>query len=426
MKRMKIKMKYLNTISLMLIALTMLFTACEEEVVGPDTVPIKAEIKQVIVNNSIYRIDELNSVPQDIDTMLITIPQGTDVTQLDLDIMFSYFGSITPEPGMTDLSNPIIYTVTSNVETREIMVMAKVVPPSLTSFMMTSPREVVAQISGDSIIMALLEGIDYSSVNFVAEYFGESIDPEAGKTIDLMADPTISVMNKDFSTDYKFQIDWYKIIEFTGIIFDGTLHPNDFLPGSLEEEEVDGWIVEEDAQAYKGSVAHFISLGEKGTDGHNGQADFVYGDMGLDIVPNETTTIFRMKGIPDAEENYLEIAFKMEGLRCKLLMEFDNLEFVSDDKNKWKFLEDEEYVFDPTQWNTYRVTCNAITKEIKLYINEEEEPKMVHFLSDHGSSPEVEIGDGGSNKYESLIDYIVFETDGAYSPEDLPLSKIFK
>jgi len=403
-----------------------LFTACEEEVVGPETVPIKAEIKQVIVNNSIYRLDELNNVPGDIDTLVVTVPQGTDITQLDLDIIFSYFGTITPEPGITDLSNPVIYTVTSNFETREIMLMAKVVPPSLTSFMMTSPREVVAQISSDSIIMSLQEGIDYSAVSFIAEYFGESIAPEPDKTIDLTANATISVSNKDFSNVYKFQIDWYKIIEFTGVIFDGTQHPNEFLPGSLAEEELDGWVVEEDPLAYHGSVAHFISLGEKGTEGHNGAADFVYGDMGLDLVPNETTTIFRMKGIPDAGENYLELAFKMEGLRCKLLMEFDNLEFVSDEKNKWKFLEDENYTYDPTQWNTYRVTCNAITKEIKLYINEEEEPKLVHFLSDHGSSPEVEVGDGGGNKFECLIDYIAFETGGAYSPEDLPLSKIIK
>lgn len=421
---MKSKFKYLSAIGIVLIAITALFTACEEEIFVPDTVPIKAEIKQLIVNNSIYRVDEINNVPGDIDTLIVTVPQGTDVTQLDLDIIFSYFGSITPEPGITDLSSPVTYTVTSNIETRQMMVMSKVVPPSLNSFLMTSPREVVAQIKGDSIIMSLQEGIDFTAITFSAEYFGESINPTMDETIDLTENPTFSVINKDFSTNYKFQIDWYKIIEFTGTIFDGTQHPNDFLPGSVAEENADGWVVEEDALAYQGSVAHFTSLGEKGTDGHNGLASFVYGQMGLEAVPNETTTIFRMKGIPDAGENYLEVHFKLDGLRCKLLMEFDNLEFVSDDKNKWKFLEDEEYEFDPTQWNTYRVTCNAVTQEIKLYINEEEEPKMVHFLSPHGSSPEVGVGDGGSNKYESLIDYFIFETGGAYSPEDLPLDKI--
>lgn len=422
---MKIKLKYINVFSMVLIALITLFTACEEDPEGPETVPIKAEIKQVIVNNSIYTTDELDDNPADMDTIEVTIPMGTDITALDLDIIYSYFGTIEPEPGITDLTSPVIYTVTSNIETRQIMVMANVVPPSLTNFMMTTPREVPARIEGDSILMSLQEGIDYSETTFYAEYFGEGINPSMDETIDLTGDPTLSVFNKEFSTDYKFYIDWYKVIVFTGTIFDGTQHPNEFLPGSLAEEEAEGWIIEPDGLAYAGSVAHFVSLGEKGTDGHNGAADFVYGQMGLDEVPNETTTIFRMKGIPDADENYLEIAFKMDGLRCKLLMEKDNLEFVSDDKNKWKFLEDETTTFDPTQWNIYRVTCNAITKEIKLYLNEEEEPQMVHFLSDHGSSPEVEVGDGGGNKYESLIDYIVFETGGAYSPADLPLSKIF-
>ena len=39
-----------------LIALLTIFTACQEEVVGPDTVPIKAEIKQVIINKEVSKI----------------------------------------------------------------------------------------------------------------------------------------------------------------------------------------------------------------------------------------------------------------------------------------------------------------------------------------------------------------------------------
>ena len=86
--------------------------------------------------------------------------------------------------------------------------MANVVPPTLNSFMMTSPVEVIAQIKDNKILMSLLEGIDYSAITFSAEYFGESNDPTEDETIDLSNNPVLSVINKEFSSDYQFEIDW--------------------------------------------------------------------------------------------------------------------------------------------------------------------------------------------------------------------------
>jgi len=416
---MKIKTKYISAVSIVLITIGTLFTACQEEVVGPDTVPIKAEIKQVIVENSISRVDVYDSNPADKDTVVLTIPQGTDITNLDLDILVSYFSTISPEPGITDLTNPVTYTVTSNVEEREVMVIANIVAPSLTSFMMTTPREVIAQIKNDSIIMSLQEGIDYTAITFVAEYFGESINPTTDETIDLTTDPILSVLNKDFSSDYQFAIDWYKIVEFTGTIFDGTQHPSEFLPGCLAPENEDGWVIEEDGGAYAESVAHFTSLEDD-----NGQAEFLYGGMGLNPNPDETTTVFKVQGIADAEENYLEIAFKLDNLRAKFYIRNDRLEIAGNEKVTHKYPIEALPDYDPTQWNIYRITCNKVTREIKLYINEDFEPFMIGELADHSGGPYVKVGDGGGKLYECLIDYIAFEAEGAYSPEDLPLSKI--
>jgi hypothetical protein len=173
-------------------------------------------------------------------------------------------------------------------------------------------------------------------------------------------------------------------------------------------------------------VVRFVSLGEKGTDDHNGQADFVYGQMGLDPDPNETTTVFRVKGIPNDDANYLEVAFKVNELRAKFYIEVDNLEIKGGDDVKWKFENEPDNTFDPTLWNTYRITCNKVTREIKLYLNEDPEPRIVSTLEGHSGPAEVKVGDGGSNFYECFIDYFAFEANGAYTPEDLPLSKIIR
>ena len=109
---------------------------------------------------------------------------------------------MVPEPGITDLTNPVIYTVTSNFETREVMVMVEVVPPSLTSFLITSPVEIAGRIQrdtmglgNDTIKLSIREGIDVSSASFSVEFFGESVIPDPLGKIDLTVDSTIVVVN---------------------------------------------------------------------------------------------------------------------------------------------------------------------------------------------------------------------------------------
>jgi hypothetical protein len=425
---MKKRTAYIKTIGALVLGIMILFTACKEDLSGPETVPIRAEIKQVIVNNSIYVSDIKDDDRTDeLDSVVLTIPQGTDVSQLDLDIIYSYFGEIDPQPGITDLTNPVHYTITSNIESRVYAVMTEVVPPSLTSFLITSPREVVGKIEGDRIILKLLEGLDYSSVSFSADFFGESISPSQDQTLDLSVDTTIKVINKEFESVYTIQIDWYKDINFTGVIYDCTIHPNEFLPGAIESEDSTMYtIVEDEGSVLGGKVARFTSLLYSGND--RGDAEFDYGDLGLDDQPEEVTVIIRGKGYPTHEEDhrYVEIAVFMDIWRYQFWVEWNGL-----DGNGYGQLayEDIPGGLDPLEWNIYRLTANRITGEVKIYLNESPEPlaEMSPLTMEIRDSEnwKASFGDAsGGNSYDGAYDYIIIETGGAYSPVDLPLSKI--
>lgn len=431
---MKIKLNYIAALSALFIAIFVFFSACEEEKTVPELVPIKAEIKQIIVNNSIYVIQYLDDVKEDIDTVLITVPQGTDVSQLDLDILFSYFGTMVPEAGITDLTNPVIFTVTSNIESREIMVMADVVPPSLTSFIITSPVEVVGKIvrdtmglGQDTIKLEIKEGIDVSNASFSVEFFGESVIPDPLGKIDLTVDSILIVVNKEFQSSYVIDIEYYKVIEFTGVIYDGTVHPNDFLEGVIgEEDSVFITIENDDFAELGGKVAHFKSLNYSGNTG--GSANFDFGDLGLTDQPDEVTVIMRGKGIPTYTENfrYVEIVVYLGFYRFQFWVTDDGL-----DGTDYGNLPYEEISqgLDPMEWNTYRLTANRITGEVKLYVNENKDPlpEMSGLMLGIRSSEnwKAGFGDGsGGNAYEGLYDYFIIETGGAYSPEDLSLEKI--
>lgn len=399
-----------------IVAILLLF-ACNEEITGPDTVPVKAEIKQVIVNNSIYRTDKLNLFPDDSDTVVVTVPEGTDITSLDLDIIYSYFGSIEPKPGITDLTNPMTYTVTSNAESRDEVVMVNVIPPSITSFVLTSPVNAPAIIDGNTISLEVLDGIDLSTATFDADIFGASLVPDKSSTLDLTDEnTTIKVVNNGSEVVYDFDITYLGRIEFAGIIYDGTILPQEFVPGSVDSGEEDGWVVEEHADAYQGSAVHFTSLEDD-----NGQASFDYGDLGLTDEPNQVTTILRIKGIDDSGEHFAEMQFVIADKRAKLIIRNDRIEIVGADKIKVKY--EEIPGFTPTDWNIYRVTVDKNTDEVILYINEEPTPLISGTLYG-GEGNEHKFGDGGGKLYECLFDYIVIDTQGAYSPEDLPLDEI--
>jgi len=428
---MKLKINYIAAVSIMIIASMVVFTACKEEIVGPEAGPIKAEIKQVIVNNSVYDTEFLEEIDTDgIDTIIVTIPQGTDVTSLDLDMIYSYFGEMTPAAGITDLTNPVTYTVTSNVETRDYLIMAKVVPPSLSSFLMTSPLQVTTKIEGDSIMMEVPQGVSLTNVSFIAEFFGESIDPSMDRTIDLSVEkPTISVINKEFETVYTFYVEIQKKIEFTGFIYDGTEHPNVEFPGSIASED-STFITINDAEGavLGGKAARFTNLVYDGN--KTGSVNWDFGDIGLDDEPDEITIIMRGRGYQTnpSDHRYVEIVLYLGVKRFQFWVTLDK----GLDGTGWGETQfaDIAQGLDPFVWNTYRITANRITSEVKLYLNENPDP-LPEFtpLSMETKGSELKykagFGDGsGGNSYDGEYDYFIIETGGAYSPEDLPLSKI--
>jgi hypothetical protein len=84
---------------------------------------------------------------------------------------------------------------------------------------------------------------------------------------------------------------------------------------------------------------------------------------------------------------------------------------------------------DPLAWNIYRLTANRVTGEVKIYLNENPDPlaEMSPLSMEIRDSEnwKASFGDAsGGNSYDGAYDYIIIETGGAYSPVDLPLSKI--
>lgn len=432
---MKTRNIFISGISILVVSLTVFFTACEEESTGPDTVPIKAEIKQIKVLNSIHNVAFYDKVPEDIDTIEISIPFGTDVTTLDLDIIISYFGTIEPAGGVTDLTNPVTYSVTSNIETREVLVMATQVPPSLTSFLLTSPVEQVGRIVRDStggghdtIKLKIKEGINLSNAKFAVEFFGESVVPDPGGVIDLEAEnPSIAVVNKEYQSTYVIDVERYKEIVFTGFIYDGTVHPNEIIPGAISTEDSAFISIEDEESALGGKVARFTNLVYDGNT--SGSVNFVFSELGLDEQPEAVTIIMKGKGIPTLAESfrYVEINVFLGFWRFQFWVEWNGLDGT--DYGQLAY-EDIPAGLDPLEWNTYRLTANSITGEVKIYLNEDTEPlaqMMPLFMGPRSDENwKASFGDGsGGNAYDGLYDYFIIETGGAYSPADLPLSKIF-
>jgi len=433
---MKTKYRFIAAISVLAFAMIAFFTACEEESTGPETVPIKAEIKQVNVLNSIFDATIRDDDPLDMDTVEISIPYGTDVSALDLDIIISYFGSIEPAAGITDLTNPVVYTVTSNYETREVMVMATLVPPALTSFLLTDPVEIAARIvldttgeAMDTIKLKIKEGTDLTNAKFSAEFFGESVVPDPSSPIDLsVEDPIISIVNKEFQTDYCIDIEWYKDIKFTGFIYDGTVHPNVIAPGAISEVDSAFISIEDDSDALGGKVAHFKNLAYAGN--ATGSANIDFAELGLTQKPEAVTVIMRGKGLPTLAENfrYVEMNIYLGTWRYQFWVTLEGLDGTDHD-SEVPYDEIPEGL-NPLEWNTYRLTANLITGEVYLYINENPDaftgmgPMYMGIRS--SENWRIGFGDGsGGNAYDGLYDYIVVETGGAFSPADLPMSKIF-
>lgn len=440
---MKTKNSIIAAISILAFTVTVFITSCEEETTGPETVPIKAEIKQVKVLNSIHTVVFHDAVPEDIDTVEISIPYGTDVTSLDLDIIVSYFGTIEPAAGITDLTNPITYSVTSNHETRDVLVMATQVPPSLTSFLLISPFEQAGRIvkdttgtAQDTIKLKIKEGVDLSNAKFAVEFFGESVVPDPLGTIDLeVENPTLAVVNKEFQTTYVIDVERYKEILFTGFIYDGTDHPNAFLPGAMNSEDSTDITIVEDENALGGKAAQFTSLveGAKGKSINFEFAEIIEHSVspeGLSEQPEAITVIMRGKGVPvtayEDSYRYVEMNVYMGFWRFQFWVEWDGLDGT--DYSQLAY-EDVPAGLDPLEWNIYRLTANSITGEVKIYLNEDPEPlepMMPLYLGIRDSENwKVYFGDGsGGNAYDGIYDYYIIETGGAYSPTDLPLSKI--
>lgn len=72
--------------------------------------------------------------------------------------------------------------------------------------------------------------------------------------------------------------------------------------------------------------------------------------------------------------------------------------------------------FDPTVWNTYRITQTST--EVNVYINEDATPVLTFTpQSSSGSNRHFRFGDGDSGKtFGADIDWVIWDVSGAYAP----------
>lgn len=136
-------------------------------------------------------------------------------------------------------------------------------------------------------------------------------------------------------------------------------------------------------------------------------------------MPSEVTMVVRVKAADIATyDKVLDLDFRFGSLREKLVISNNNevelqragVDIVPDN-------------LDVSKWNIYRFTFNAETGDGAVYINESNVPTLTATSTEEHTSNYIRFGDGsGSNTYGALVDWVVWDTTGTYSPADKSIS----
>lgn len=131
---------------------------------------------------------------------------------------------------------------------------------------------------------------------------------------------------------------------------------------------------------------------------------------------DELTVVFRAKGNP-ARAVGLDLDVHFDDLRSRVSL-FNGTN-VADIRNGTGT--DVTLGVNVSDWNIYRFTMNAT--ETRLYVNEEADPVLVFTpQSSVSTNSHFRFGDGDSgNDMGALIDWVVWDVTGAYSPDDTRL-----
>jgi len=140
---------------------------------------------------------------------LLTVPYGTDVTNLKITITVSAGASISPASGVEqDFTHPVVYTVTGvNGTTKKYTITVLVAPSNSKDITAFNISGVAATVNVTGISATVPYGTDITSLSPLITHTGVSINPASGVAQNFMNAVIYTVTAADGTTkDYKVTI----------------------------------------------------------------------------------------------------------------------------------------------------------------------------------------------------------------------------
>lgn len=139
----------------------------------------------------------------------------------------------------------------------------------------------------------------------------------------------------------------------------------------------------------------------------------------LSSTVNDLTIAMRLRGIPDVDTLVrlfdLDVRFAAVDLREKFIIDYD-------DDVKFERSGETGEVGGAIDWHIWRFVCSGTTNEWSVYVDESADPVLQSASPDGTGDQYFKMGDGsGGNSMGSLIDWVVWDTTGAYSPQESAL-----
>ena len=203
-------------------------------------------------------------------------------------------------------------------------------------------------------------------------------------------------------------------------VYDCSVLPDAHTPAwnsSNTKEGVPTWIIMDDPDIPGNKYLEMLSPNVATQTGGMWKTD------DFDPMPTKITVVARIKAAGDEAtyEEVLDLDMRINPLREKLIIGSDNkLELDRADVNV------KPEGFNVTEWHTYRITFDATTGDVALYLEEVEIPVLTAITTNAETNSYFRFGDGSNGKsYGALIDWIIFDTTGVYAPgvhvQELPV-----
>ncbi|MBR9919371.1 MAG: T9SS type A sorting domain-containing protein [Bacteroidetes bacterium] len=139
----------------------------------------------------------------------------------------------------------------------------------------------------------------------------------------------------------------------------------------------------------------------------------------LPATVNDLTIAMRVRGIPGIDTLVrlfdLDVRFATVNLREKFIIDYD-------DDLKFERSGETAELTGAADWHIWRFVCNGSSNDWSLYVDEDDTPLIQSASPDGTSDQYFKMGDGsGGNSMGSLIDWVAWDTTGAYNPIESPL-----